>query len=190
MFSIPRVPRRTWLAAVQASALPIAAAGWPRRPRPATPNGMAKLQRPAKTAPERGYHNFADLIGARGGGRGRGQIAACGMCTRHKAYSPPRVAAFSRRRAGVWHGSDAAWTGPWVCTRRRLLGCKRMPPVRQVPRHCVVVLWSAAAVGLCRATTSDGVRNGNAPRYPRRPLAPAGAKGGGRSIGRLLGGEL
>ena len=57
-------------------------------------------------------------------------------------------------------------------------------------RHCVVARCSAAIVGLCRSTaTSDGVRNGGAPRWPRRPPAPAGAKRAGRSIGRLLGGE-
>ncbi len=42
-----------------------------------------------------------------------------------------------RRRAGLWHGNGAAWTGPW-CTRRRLLGCNRVPPVRPLrPKRSV-----------------------------------------------------
>ncbi len=124
------------------------------------------------------------------------KIASCGMCTETRS---PAARAF---------GAAACWTTAW---QRRCLdgpfgahwcapggGCSGargltlVRPLRQngpCTRRCEVVLCSAAAVGLCRATTSDGVRRGGAPRWPRQPPAPAGAKRAGRSIGRSLGGE-
>ena len=127
----------------------------------------------------------------RGGGEDRG--------VRHVHRDIQPAASGSVQQAACW---TMAWQrrcldGPLVCTRRRLLVGARgyAPPVRPVPqkspcaRHCVDVLCSVAAVGLCRATTSDGVRRAGAPRWLRRPPAPADAKRAGRSIGRLLAGE-
>ena len=95
-----RVPRRT---VRRSRAPPGAAAGWPRLPRPAKPNGMSKLQSPAKKARER--------------------IAACGVCT--ETCGPPRVGAcltMAWQRRCVNEASCAP--------DGRSLGCKRRQPVR------------------------------------------------------------
>ncbi len=107
--STPRVPRRTWLAAVHAhrQAQWQVGHGFLRLPhRTGCPNCKA---RPRRKAP------------------GKKRIAAFGnVARRHTAR--PKCQRSVRRCAGLWHGSGTAWTGPLVCTRRRLSRCKLVPP--------------------------------------------------------------
>jgi hypothetical protein len=103
------------------------------------------------------------------------KMAVCGVCT--ETCSLPRMPAFD---------TAACWTMAW---QRRCLdgpiGVHRTAVVRAQEgairettatnrRHCVAVLGSTNAVGLCRTATSDGVRR--APRQPRRSPAPAGGQ--------------
>jgi hypothetical protein len=82
-----------------------------------------------------------------------------------------------------------------VCTRRRLSGCERVPPVRplrQIGRVHTSLRGRALQCGCCRVVPRNHQRrheNRGAPRRPRRSPAPAGTKRAGRSIGRLIGGE-
>ena len=106
--STPRVPHRTWVAAVHAHRqaqrqVGHGFLGLPNR------TGYPKLQSPGKRAP------------------GKKRIAAFGnVARRHTAR--PKCQRSVRRCAGLWHGNGAAWTGPLVCTRRRLSRCKLVPP--------------------------------------------------------------
>jgi hypothetical protein len=155
-----------------ARAPPSAEAGWPRLPPPAKSNGIPKLQSPAKKAP-------------RGGGGG-GSRAACAR--RHTARRE-----WQRSAGGVLdYGMATTLLGRALGVHQAAVvsarGC--LPQKSPCTRHCVEVFCGVAAVGLCRATTSDGVRRGGAPGRQRRSPAPAKAKRAGRSIGRLLAGEL
>ena len=128
-------------------------------------NGMAQLQSPAKRA--------AEMDGSV-----------------RRVHGDVRPAA---RRSGLNYGmATTLRQRGFVCTRWAVVRVQeaptRAPPTSTRPAHATA--WPCfAAVGLCRATTSDGVRRGDAPRWPRRRRAPAAAKRAGRSIGRWLGGE-
>jgi hypothetical protein len=117
--------------------------------------------------------------------------AKCGGCTETCTVQP--AARGSVRRGGAL---GTAWKRR--CFDQPLAGVHataavRVPPVRPLcrtgkcTRQCVVVRCTAPVVGPCRTATSDGVRRGDAPRWPWPSRAPAGAKRAGRSIGRLLG---
>jgi hypothetical protein len=144
------------LGARSAGAPPSAEAGWPRLPRPAktergittaTPGNRAH-QHGLKVVEARGKEDRGDwarqvrvenpregsgpTAGARDWRGVQRRVAACvrrATCAKRHA-APPRVPAF---------GTAACWTmalqrscleGPFVRTRRRLSGCKRVSPVR------------------------------------------------------------
>jgi hypothetical protein len=127
----------------------------------------------------------------RGGRRARGKDGSApegrgvrARCVRRRAAHREWQCSV-RRRAGRWNGNEAAWTGPWrardgSCQGAR--GCLRAPTTAKRPLERVTA-WSCVAVrlilGLCRTASSDGVWRGGAPRWPRRPRAPAGANRAG-----------
>ncbi len=155
-----RVPRRAvrTLGGRSARAPPSAAAGWPRLPRPAKPEtGYPKLQRPASgptgtvwrrrgsgendrgdgrvrrasgNSERVGTGRQARGAGWEGSGRLRAGVRRAGVCRRAQC-SPPCVAAFDTAVRWARPGNDATSSSPWlVCTRVRLSGCTRVPPVR------------------------------------------------------------
>ena len=117
--STRRVPRR---AMRSARAPPRAAAGRPRLPRPAQPNGIPKMQSPAKKAPGKKDHCV---------------LATCGVC--FETRNPPRGAAMrcggalgmasQRSSLGETSKPGRARVTPWSCGAvRLLLGCAARPP--------------------------------------------------------------
>jgi hypothetical protein len=174
LFSSPTGPRQTgprkawWPQCTRtpkrSGRLATASSAWPNR------HGMAQLQSPANRAGE--------IDGGVLRVHGDVQPAArrrLGMAAQRSELLELAMATELPRRALVF--------------TKRMLRCMRVhafaPPVRPLPqngpctRHCVVVLCSAAAIGLCRTDTSDGVRRRGAPRWPRRRRAPAAAKRAG-----------
>jgi hypothetical protein len=139
---------------VAAPALASRVASWPRLPRPATPDGIPKLQSPAR-GPAGTLWQFGGCRGSgprghprcRGGGRVRcaPRNRAKGRAGRHARGTGEGCSGGSRRACDVRRGQN----GP--CTS-----------------HCVVARCCAAGLGLCRSATSAGVRRGGAPRWPRR----------------------
>ncbi len=112
-------------------------------------------------------------------------MAACCVCT--ETCSPPRVGAcltmaWQRRRAArrIYGMATALRQRGFVCTRWAVVRVQQSanPCAPYInPARTRATAWSCfAAVGLCRTDTSDGVRRGGAPRWPRRPPAPAAAK--------------
>ncbi len=72
-----------------------------------------------------------------------GERLRCAACARRCA-ARPECQRSMRRRAGRWHGNDAASTGPLACTGRRLLGRKWVPLVRPL-RQIGVTAWPCLA---------------------------------------------
>ena len=166
--------RSNWVGR-SARAPPGAAAGWPRLPRPDQTDQDCKTAKPGKRAGEKD-----------------GSV--------RRVHGDVRPAA---RRSVLNYGMAATLRQRgFVCTRWAVVrvqeGPTRAPPTTR-PAHaslrgravqCDCCLWVVSrGHQRRRAATSDGVRHGDAPRWPWRSPAPAGAKRAGRSIGRLLGGK-
>ncbi len=174
-----------------------AVAGWPRLPRPATPQRESKTAKPGERAA--GTVFGSPRLGAKRSFAAIGRVR-CAPQTRAKGRAGRRAhgmgwecnggsrATFGVRtetcgpRCRAWQRSirlRAGSTGPWCARdggRMHNVTTTVVEPARSLARHCVVVDCITAAVGLCRTTTSAGVRRGGAPRWPRQSRAPTGAK--------------